>query len=144
MNFKIIFALVVATFLIPVSHATELETGNISWKFCNDEKEFSYKIFNGTLHDTAHLKLHGTNNCENNTNTTNYQLQLFHTSNNQTDFTVIVPDDLEFDKIGVRVVGSGYLESFELNNTDRTLEFNDFTHDKHGMVTIILDFEHDY
>ncbi len=49
--------------------------------------------------------------------------------------------DLEFDEIDVRVVGMGYLESFQLNDIHRSLEFSNFVHDKNGLVTIILDFK---
>ncbi|QMU55203.1 MAG: hypothetical protein GKS07_10105 [Nitrosopumilus sp.] len=126
---------------VPLVDAVEAESDKFAWKFCDQEKQFNYKIINGTLHDTAHLRLQGTNNCESNNNTTDFQLQLFHTSNNQTDFTLIVPDDLEFDEIDVRVVGMGYLESFQLNDIHRSLEFSNFVHDKNGLVTIILDFK---
>lgn len=121
--------------------AVETESGIFVWKFCDHEKQFNYKIINDTLHDNVHLKLQGTNNCESNKNTTDYQLQLFHTSNNQTDFTVIVPKDLDLDKIDVNVVGRNYLEYFQINNTNRPMTFSDFTHDKNGFVTIILDFK---
>ena len=140
-SITIILATILFVLFVPLTNAMETESGTFIWKFCNDEKQFSYKIINGTLHDTAHLKLHGTDNCGNNKNTTDYQIQLFHTSNNQTDFTLFVPDDLEFDKIDVNVVGRGYLEYFELNNTSSSMEFSDFTHDINGFVTIILDFK---
>ncbi|QLH10828.1 hypothetical protein [Nitrosarchaeum sp. AC2] len=125
---------------IPHIDAVETESGIFIWKFCEHEKQFDYKIINGTLHDTVHLKLQDTNNCENK-NATDYQLQLFHTSNNQTDFTVIVPKDLDLDKIDVTVVGRDYLEYFQINDTNRIMTFSDFTHDKNGFVTVILDFK---
>jgi len=141
-NMKYLFFFVILCFsLFPFVDATETESGKFAWKFCNEENMFAYSIINGTLHDTAHLKLFGTNNCESNKNTTDYQLQLFHTSNNQTTFTLIVPDDLEFDKIDVNVVGRGYLESFQLNDINRSLTLSNFIHDKNGLVTIIMDFK---
>ncbi len=135
---KIIISLLVVIALIPIVYAQESDT--FVWKFCNEEIEFDYKIINGTLRETAHLKLYDTHHCDEGTNPTDYQLQLFHTSNNQTDFTLMVPDDLEFEKIDVDVVGMGYLESFQLNDTNRIMVFSDFTHNKHGIVTIIMDF----
>lgn len=137
----IISAVIFFVLFFPLADAVGTGSDTFSWKFCNNEKQFSYEIINGTLRDTAHLRLHDTNNCENDKNTTDYQLQLFHTSNNQTDFTLFVPDDLVFDKIDVNVVGMGYLEYFELDNTSRSMEFSDFIHDRNGLVTIILDFK---
>ena len=139
MKFLILF-MILGLSLFPLVDAIETESGTFLWKFCNEEKEFNYEITNGTLRDTAHLKLYDTHHCEDNTNPTDYQLQLFHTSNNQTDFTITVPLDLDFEKIDVQVVGRGYVELFVLNDTHRSMQFSDFTHDKHGDVTIILDF----
>lgn len=129
-----------ATFYSGPTYNDEIGSGIFLWKFCNDDIEFDYFIINGTLRETAHLKLHNTHHCEDNTNPTDYQLQLWHTSNNQTDFTIIVPDDLDFEKINVQVVGRGYVELFVLNDTHRSLQFSNFTHDKHGDINIILDF----
>lgn len=137
---KLLVFLILSLGSIPLIDAIETESGTFLWKFCNEEKEFNYEITNGTLRETAHLKLHDTHHCEDNTNLTDYQLQLFHTSNNLTDFTIMVPDDLEFKKIDVNVVGNGYLEYFQLNDTNRIMVFSDFIHNKHGIVTIIMDF----
>lgn len=152
MKFLILF-MILGLSLFQLVDAIETESGTFFWKFCNEEKEFSYEITNGTLRDTAHLKLHNTHHCEEGTNPTDYQLQLWHTSNNQTDFTMIVPDDLDFEKINVQIIDREYVESsngkiieqrhiefFVLNDTHRTMQFSDFTHDKHGDVNIILDF----
>lgn len=140
-SIAIIPAAILFVLFFPSADAMTTESGTFAWEFCNDEKQFSYQTINGTLHNAVHLKLHGTDNCENNKNTTDYQFQIFHTSNNQTNFTLFVPDDLEFDKIDVNVVGMDYLEYFEINSTSSSMEFSDFTHDRNGFVTIILDFK---
>ena len=134
----ILFVAIFCLSVIPLVDAIETEV--FTWKFCDGVKQFDYSITNGTLHDTAHLQQFGVDNCKDDKYTTDYQLQLFHTSNNQTDFTIMVPDDLKFEKIDVRVIGSE-LEKFQLNNTSRSIEFSDFIHDKHGIVTVILDFK---
>lgn len=139
MKYLILF-LIVCVSIIPLVYAIQTESGTFEWKFCDGVEQFTYEITNGTLHDTAHLKLSDTDNCENNSGPTDYQLQLFHTSNNHTDFTISAPDTLEFEKIDITVVGKGYAESFQLNETHKSLTFRDFIHDKNKLVTIIMDF----
>ena len=126
--------------LIPLVHAAESDSGQVTWKFCDNQQLLNYNIINGTLHDTAHLKLHGALDCEDGAKTP-YQLQIFHWSNNQTDFTLEMPGELQDEIIDVRVVGKGYLENFQFNNNNKVLEFSDFTADQHGLVTIILDLK---
>ena len=128
--------------IIPLIHAVEdqsvTDSGKVEWRFCNGVKTLDYEIFNGTIHDTVHLKLQDTPECTS-SNETEFQYQIFHKSNNQTNVTLTVSEDLEEEIIDVRVVGSGYFETFQFNSTHKFLEFSDFTHDKTGFVTIILD-----
>jgi len=137
---KELLFLILAIGLIPLVYASESDSGQITWKFCDNQQLLNYSIINGTLHDTAHLKLYDAVDCNEGAKTP-YQLQIFYESNNQTDFTLEMPDELQNEIIDVRVVGKGYLENFQFNNTDNILEFSDFTPDKLGLVTIILDLK---
>ena len=58
-----------------------VEQETFDWKFCDDS--IPYTITNGTLKETIHLKLYDSPDCTGKY-TTDYQLQLIHTSNNQT------------------------------------------------------------
>lgn len=128
--------------IIPLIYAVEdqplTDSGKVEWRFCNGVKTLDYEIFNGTIHDTVHLKLQDTPECTS-SNKTEFQYQIFHKSNNQTDVTLTVSEELEKEIIDVRVVGHGYFETFQFNSTHKSLEFSDFIHDKNGLVTIILD-----
>lgn len=139
---KILITTILGLGLIPIIYAAdgEIENGKIEWKFCNDHKYLEYSVFNGTLHDTAHLRLHDAASCTD-TIDTDLQLQIFHTSNNYTDFSLKMPKSLQNEIIDVRVVGKGYLENFQFNDTHNELIFSDFKHDKNGLVTIILDLK---
>ena len=117
------------------------ENNSVFWTFCNEKMQLNYEIVNGTLFDTTHLKLFETNRCNDKTGLSDYQFQLFHTSNNQTDFTLMVPEETKIDSISIHVVGKeGYVESFVLNNTNRIITFSDFIHDESKLVTIIMDY----
>lgn len=120
--------------LIPMAHADSFD-----WKFCNDMMQFQYTITNGTLKETVHLKLADSIACIGE-HSTDYQLQLIHTSNNQTDFEIGLPEDLHFEKIKVRIIDRYNVETFWLNGTVASLQLNNYTHDKFGFITVILDF----
>lgn len=138
---KILFFSIMAITLIPMIYAVESDftsdSGVVEWRFCDEVKSLKYSVFNGTLLDTVHLKLQGTPDCESGIKT-QYQFQIFHSSNNQTDFTLEMPGD---EIVDVRVVGKEYLENFQFNDTNRSLTFSDFTHDKIGQIAIILDLK---
>ena len=137
---KLLFmALLLGIFSASIVYANESEEGSVIWRFCDEEKQFNYEIVNGTIHDTVHLKLFETDHCKDKTNLTDYQFQIFYRATNHTDFTLIVPEEIEIDTIDVRVVGDDHLEFFQLNDTKRILKFSDFIPDKNGFVTIIMD-----
>lgn len=138
----ILSAILIIPIVSSIVYAGEPESGVISWKFCDKEIPLNYKVFNGTIHDIVHLKLHDSPGCTLDSKT-EYQLQIFHKSNNYTDFTLSMPTALQDEIIDVRVVGDRYLENFQFNNTHTSLEFSDFTHDSNGLVTIILDLKNE-
>ena len=132
---------------VPIAYAIDqqqplTDSGTLQWKFCSDTKRLDYKVFNGTLHDTVHLRLFDAPDCKT-PDETEFQFQIFHKSNNHTDFTLSVPHDLEDKVIDVRVVGHGYVETHQFNSTFSTLQFSDFIHDRNGLVAIILDYRGD-
>ena len=131
---KIILFLILSIGLIPIAHAESFD-----WKFCNDIMQFPYTITNGTLKETIHFKLADTIPCTGQYST-DYQLQLIHTSNNQTDFQIGLPEELDFEKIKVRIIDRYNVETFWLNQTVNSIPLDNYTHDKFGFITVILDF----
>ncbi len=109
------------------------------WKFCSDTVKFPYAITNGTLKETIHLKLADTILCAGQYST-DYQLQLIHTSNNQTGFQIGLPEELDFEKIKVRIIDRYNVETFWLNQTADFVSLDNYTHDKFGFIAVILDF----
>ena len=135
---KIILLTIISISLIPFVFAED-DSGVFDWRFCEERFSFPYDIINGTLKDAIHFKLHDAIECDDR-HSTNYQLQLIHTSNNQTSFKMTVPDDLEYDQIKLRIVDRYDVDTFWLNGTSNTIEFKNYIHDKFGEIFIILDF----
>lgn len=135
---RIILLVIISFSLIPFAFAED-DSGVFDWIFCKEKFSFPYNIINGTLKETIHLRLYDNIECKDRYST-NYQLQLIHTSNNQTSFEMTVPDNFEYDQIKLRVVDRYQVDTFWLNSTSNTVEFENYIHDKFGEIFIILDF----